>query len=59
MSDKKGEGSHEDAERFQQDQHMLAKDGPVERKAREAAEALDGYDSAELKRAGKTTAKAS
>jgi hypothetical protein len=59
MSEKKGEGSYEGAEQFQKDQHKFAKEGPVESKAREAAEALDGKEAEELERARKATAKGS
>jgi hypothetical protein len=56
MSDKKGEGSYDGAEKFQKDQHKFAKEGPVQRKAREAADALDGDEAAELERARQATA---
>jgi hypothetical protein len=59
MSEKKGEGSYEGAEQFQKDQHKFAKKGPVESKAREAAEALDGEEAEELERARRATAKGS
>jgi hypothetical protein len=56
MSERKGEGSYDGAEQFQKDQHKFAKDGPVKRKAREAADALDGDEAAELERARQAAA---
>lgn len=56
MSDRKGEGSYDGAEQFQKEQHEFAKSGQVADKAREAAEALDGPEGAELKKAEKDTA---
>lgn len=57
MSDRKGEGSYDGAEQFQKDQHTFAKDGPVKKKAREAADALDGDESEELEEARQASAK--
>lgn len=57
MSDRKGEGSYDGSEQFQKAQHKFAKDGPVEKKAREAAEALDSDEAEELERARKAAAK--
>lgn len=56
MSDRKGEGSYDGGEQFQQDQHRFAKEGPVRQKAREAAEALDGDEGEDLEAARKATA---
>ena len=61
MTDKKGEGSYEGGEQFQKAQHEFAGSGKVEKKAREAADALEGDEAAELEKAraaaadGKTT----
>lgn len=57
MDDRKGEGSYEGSEQFQKAQHKFAKEGPVEEKAREAAEALDSEEAEELERARKASAK--
>lgn len=56
MSDRKGEGSYDGAEKYQKDQHRFAKGGPVEEKAREAAESLDGAEAEELEKARKQAA---
>lgn len=56
MSDRKGEGSYDGAEKFQKEQHKFAKDGPVKEKARAAAQALDGDEAEELERARKASA---
>ena len=60
MSDTKiqGEGDYEAARRFQEAQHEFAKSGPVEEKAREAEEALDGPEGADLEQARKETGEA-
>ena len=56
-----GEGDYISAKRFQQEQQAFAESGQVEQKAREAEEALDGPEGAELEKArqetgqGKTT----
>ena len=56
-----GEGDYISAKRYQQEQQAFAETGPVEEKAREAEEALDGPEGAELEQArqetgqGKTT----
>lgn len=55
-TDRKGEGSYDGAEEYQKGQHEFAKNGPVEEKAREAAEALDGEEGAELEKARRQTA---
>ena len=57
MTDKKGEGSYEGTEQFQKAQHEFAKSGRVEKKAREAADALDSEEGAELKKAERETAR--
>ena len=56
MTDRKGEGSYEGTEQFQQAQHKFAKEGPVEDKARDAAAALDSNEAAKLERARKAAA---
>lgn len=50
-----GEGDYESARRYQKDQHEFAKSGDVERKAREAEEALDGPEGQELEDARRET----
>jgi hypothetical protein len=57
MSDRKGEGSYDGAEQYQEDQHEFAKSGKVKEKAREAAEALDGKEGEELRKAERETGK--
>ena len=57
MSDRKGEGSYDGAEKYQKEQHEFAKSGKVEEKAREAADALDGEEGAELEKARKETSR--
>ncbi len=53
-----GEGDYVSAERYQKAQHAFAKDeGKVEKKAKEAEEALDGSEGAELERARQESAK--
>ncbi|MCB2076411.1 MAG: hypothetical protein KDE55_01805 [Novosphingobium sp.] len=56
MSDRKGEGSYDGAEKYQKEQHEFAQSGDVKEKAREAADALDGPEGAELEKARKATA---
>lgn len=56
MSERKGEGSYDGTEQFQKAQRKFAKEGPVEQKAREAAESLDGDQAEELERARKAAA---
>jgi hypothetical protein len=46
-----GEGDYKAARRFQEAERSWVESGPVERKAREAAAALDGPQTAELERA--------
>lgn len=57
MSDRKGEGSYDGAEKYQKAQHEFAQKGDVEGKAREAADALDSAEGEELEKARKDTAK--
>lgn len=52
-----GEGSREGSRRFQEAQHEFAETGAVERKAKEAARALDGDEAEELEKATKASAK--
>lgn len=52
-----GEGSREGSRRFQEAQHAFADNGDVEGKAKEAADALDGDEAAELEKARKASAK--
>jgi len=52
-----GEGSYEGTEQFDKAQHEFAKSGKVDQKAREAADALDGPEGAELEAAEKSSAK--
>ena len=57
MSDRKGEGSYDGAEKYQKAQHEFAKGGDVKGKPREAADALDGKEGDELEKARKAAAK--
>ena len=50
-----GEGDYVSGKRFQDMQHEFARKGPVEQKAREAEEALDGPEGEELERARRQT----
>jgi hypothetical protein len=52
-----GEGDYVSGRKYQDMQHEFAKNGPVEEKAREAEEALDGPEAAELEEARKSTGK--
>lgn len=52
-----GEGDYKSAKKFQDAQHRFAEQGPVEEKAREAADALDGPEAAELEKARRATSK--
>lgn len=52
-----GEGDYRSGKKYQDAQHEFAKNGPVTEKAREAAEAVDGPQGAELERARKDTGK--
>ena len=54
MADKdqiQGEGNYDAGRRFQKEEREFVKKGPVEEKAREAEEALDGPEGEELERA--------
>lgn len=51
-----GEGDYISARRFQKEETEFAKTGPVEQKAREAADALDGPEGPELEAARKASA---
>lgn len=54
----KGEGNYKASENFRKAEHEFAKDkDKVEAKAKEAAEALDGEEGAELEQARKESAK--
>jgi hypothetical protein len=57
MADNKiqGEGDYVSGKKYQEMQHQFAEKGPVEQKAREAEEALDGPEGAELEKARKDT----
>jgi hypothetical protein len=57
MADNKiqGEGDYVSGKKYQEMQHEFAKTGPVEQKAREAEEALDGPEGEELERARRET----
>ncbi len=52
-----GEGDYEAARRFREAEEKFVKTGPVEQKAHEAEEALDGPEGAELERARQDSAK--
>lgn len=58
MSERKGEGSYDGAEKFQREQHEFAQSGKVEQAAEEAAAALDGPEAEELAEAEEAAAKA-
>jgi hypothetical protein len=51
-----GEGNYEAGRRFQDAEHKFVETAPVEKKAREAADALDGPEGAELEAARKASA---
>lgn len=57
MADNKiqGEGDYVSAKRYQKEQHDFAENGPVEQKAREAEEALDGPEAEDLEKARRET----
>jgi hypothetical protein len=57
MADNKiqGEGDYISGRKYQEMQHEFAKKGDVEQKAREAEEALDGPEGADLEEARKET----
>jgi hypothetical protein len=50
-----GEGDYVAGRRFQDNERSFVEKAPIERKAREAAEALDGPEGAELEEARRTT----
>ncbi len=50
-----GEGDYVAGRRFQDSEHAFVENGPVAQKAREAAEALDGPEGAELEAARRET----
>ena len=51
-----GEGDYESARRYQKEQHEFAKDsGRVDKGAKDAEDALDGPEGAELERARRET----
>lgn len=52
-----GEGDYDAARRFRKAEEDFVKTGPVEQKAKEAEEALDGPEGAELEKARLHTAK--
>jgi hypothetical protein len=51
-----GEGNYAAARRFRKAEEAFVKDGPVEQKAREAADALDGPEAGDLEAARRSTA---
>jgi hypothetical protein len=58
MTDKaknQGEGDYEAARRFRKAEETFVRTGPVEQKAHEAEDALDGPEGAELERARRET----
>lgn len=52
-----GEGDYRSGKKFQDAETRFAKSGPVKQKAREAADALDGPEAAELEKARNESAK--
>ena len=57
MADDKiqGEGDYISGKKYQEMQHEFAEKGPVQEKAREAEEALDGPEGEDLERARRET----
>ena len=51
-----GEGSREGSRRYQEAQHEFAENGNVEKKAEEAAAALDGDEADDLEKARRAAA---
>ncbi|HEY9581167.1 MAG TPA: hypothetical protein VIR65_15035 [Rhizorhapis sp.] len=51
-----GEGSYEGSKKFQKAQQEFASGGKVDEKAKEAADALDGPEGAELEKARRKSA---
>lgn len=54
-TDIQGEGNYDAGRRFQKEETEFAKSGPVEQKAIEAEEALDGPEGEDLERARRET----
>ena len=52
-----GEGDYDAARRFREAEEKFIKNGPIEQKAKEAREALDGPEGAELEEARIESAK--
>lgn len=52
-----GEGSREGSRRYQEAQRKFAESGDVEKKAKEAARAIEGDDAEELEQARKASTK--
>ena len=52
-----GEGDYRSGKKYQDAQRDFAEHGPVKEKAREAAEAIDGPEGAELERARRQSGK--
>ena len=50
-----GEGDYISGKKYQEMQHEFAENGPVAEKAREAEEALDGPEGADLEKARRET----
>jgi len=50
-----GEGNYDAARKFDEEERAFVQKGPVEQKAREAEEALDGPEGEDLERARKET----
>ena len=55
--DIQGEGNYDASRRYRQGQETFAKSGKVDEKAREAEDALDGPEGADLEQARQETAK--
>jgi hypothetical protein len=51
-----GEGAYDAARRFRKSETKFAEKGPVEKKAREAADALDGPEGDDIEAARRSTA---
>ncbi len=56
-TDIQGEGNYDAARRFDEAERKFVETGPVEEKAREAAEAVDGPEGEDLERARRESAK--
>ena len=57
MANIQGEGDYVAGRKYQEAQHKFAKEGPVGEAGREAADALDGPEGAELEQARRASAK--